>query len=813
MSLGRKRWLRQSVRAEAEEIARELGILPAVAAVLLNRGIKDVQSAHDFLNPSLAQLHSPWLMGGMERSVERIDRALRANEKIIVYGDYDADGICATAILVETLEILGGRVDYYLPSRFNEGYGLQREALEKIKNRGAGLVVTVDCGINAAGEAVYAREIGLDLIITDHHQPLGTAVEAVAVLNPLKPGCGYPFKYLSGSGIAFKLAAALLETRGRDFPAELLDLAALGTVADVAPLLGENRSIVAVGLEEISRLRRPGLKALATVNALSGSQINSSTVAFILAPSINAPGRLGEAEPAVQLLLARDEKTASDLAQKLKQENILRRETEQQVMVEAEAVLLADPAVAGERVITLAAEGWHQGTIGIVASRLAERYWRPVVLVALENGKGRGSARSIPGFDITAALAAGAELLERFGGHEQAAGLTVTADQVARLRASLNRYAAKHMDEASLLPGLILDDELSEHEISSELARQLSRLQPFGTGNPKPQFFARGWELQSWRLVGAHKNHLKLMLSGENRRIEPIFFSGAYLEPQLSPGRDIELALSLKEGFFRASPVVEIELKDLRYRDSGFSGPVEVVDRRDKGDRARRINDLIIHIPGAAIFVSTIKRRADLEKNLPPGSMPIILTGGGGKGSFSANVAPADLILYDLPLYDETLELYFRRRPPEGQVRVHLLYEKTDLEINKLLLEMTLPDLAALAQIGQALMETAAAEAPVDFSTIKRIFPFQPAQSFWQRCRNILTETEILSPAGLLRPAVGFEEGSWRERLECSSAYRETRELKQRCLRFQNKLLEASPDELAAYWSSRLTRAAAIDHY
>jgi len=272
------------------------------------------------------------------------------------------------------------------------------------------------------------------------------------------------------------------------------------------------------------------------------------------------------------------------------------------------------------------------------------------------------------------------------------------------------------------------------------------------------------------------------------------------------------LALSLKDGCFRNAPVLEIELKDLRYSDSGLSGPVEVIDRRGKGDRARRLKELLRQIPSAAVFVATNHRRAGLGKNLPPGLRPIILTSGGGSDSFLANPAPADLILYDLPLYDEILELYFRRRPAAGQVRIHLLYEKRDLEINKLLLEMTLPDLAALARIGQALMETAAVGAPVDFSTVKRILPVQPAQSFWQRCLDIFTETAILDPAGLLRPPAELGEDSWRERLECSSAYRETRELKERCLRFQNKLLEASPDELAAYWSERLTRAAAIDH-
>lgn len=812
MSLSGKRWTWPPESAMAEEIARELGILPATAAVLVNRGVCDLMSARDFLNPSLDHLHSPWLMCGMEQSVERILSALQRTEKIVIYGDYDADGISATATLVEILRRLGGEVDFFLPSRFNGGYGLHREALGHIKDGGADLIVTVDCGINDVDEVTYARELGLDLIITDHHKPLEKITGAAAVLNPLQDGCAYPFKHLAGVGIAFKLAAALCERCGEDFPVELLDLAALGTVADVVPLLGENRNLTAAGLAAISSFHRPGLKALAEASDLTIDKINSGTVAFVLVPSINAAGRLGEAEPAARLLLERDEEKARVLAQRLYRENCLRRETEQQVLRDAEAALLSDPKAAGEMIITLAKEGWHYGIIGIVASRLTERYYRPVVLIALENGIGRGSARSIPGFDITAALAACASHLERFGGHAQAAGLTVAAARVEDLRKDLNRYAALHMAEADLIPQMALEGELAGSELSLELARQLARLQPFGSGNPTPLFITRGWELKSWRLVGATRSHLKLNLGGKSGNIAPICFSGAPLEPFLSPGREVESAINLKEGFFRGEPVLNIELKDMRYSDSGRSGRIEVIDRRSQGDRLRLFKELLHRCSAAtAVFVATQKRRASLEETLPPGVKPFFITSGGDNTALPTGIALKDLILYDLPLYDELLEPFFRHCSKEEDIQIYLLYERKDREINQALLERSLPGPAALEQIYRAFIEAAAAGEAGAFpgAAVQRLAT-KPAESFLKRCHAIFTETGLLVNGEPAQLNFNLPEIPWTELLERSSGYREIRELRDKCSGFQEQLLEAAPEELAAYWMVQFKRIVAL---
>lgn len=806
MSLVGKHWSWPNETAVVQEIARKLDIPPAAASVLVNRGICDAQSARDFLNPSLEQLHSPWMMCGMEQSVERILRALGRNEKIVIYGDYDADGICATATLVEILRKLEGQVDFFLPSRFNGGYGLHSEALEQLKDGGADLVITVDCGINAVDETTYARQLGLDLIITDHHKPLAKITGAAAVLNPLQDECGYPFKHLAGVGIAFQLAAALCEKCGRGFPAELLDLVAIGTVADVVPLLGENRILTTAGLSEIESFRRPGLKALAEASDLKSDRISSTTVAFILAPSINAPGRLGEADPAARLLLERDEEEARVLAQQLYRENCLRRETGQQVLRDAEAAILEDPKAVGEMVITLAGEGWHHGIIGIVASRLAERYYRPVVLIALDNGIGRGSARSIPGFDITAALAACASHLERFGGHAQAAGLTIPAARVKDLRKDLNRYARIHMTETDLIPQMALEGELAGSDITLELARQLNKLQPFGTGNPAPLFFTRGWELKSWRLVGTDRSHLKLSLDGESGNLAPIFFSGASLEPLLYPGREIESVVKLKEGFFHGEPVLDIEMKDLRYCDSGRSGQIEVIDRRGKGDRVRRIKELLRRCSaGTAIFVATQKRRSDLEANLPAGVKPFFITSGKDYGGLPAGAILKDLILYDLPLNDELLKPFFRYCSKEGNVLIYLIYEHKDREINQALLERSLPDPDGLKLIYRALVETAAAGEPVAFpGPVVERFPIKPADSFLKRCQTILTDTGLFVNG--VPSCLELSEVPWAELLERSDGYREIRELRDKCAAYQEFLLEADAEKLAAYWMEQLGR-------
>lgn len=810
MDLSRKHW-HSPAPAPGEKItalAEELGVLPAVARVLYHRGIVRAADARTFLHPSPDQFHSPWLMKGMQRAVERIGAALEKGEKMVVYGDYDVDGITAAALLVEALRQLGaGAVDFYLPSRFRGGYGLHREALEQLSAEGAGLVITVDCGTNAVGAAAAAHSLGLDLIVTDHHQPFETLAGAAAVLNPLQEGCRYPFKKLSGAGIAFKLAVALMERAGAPFPDHLLDLAALGTVADMVPLLGENRVLAACGLERMRRSPRPGLRALAETGGVQPEQIRSYTLAFVLSPPLNAAGRLGEADPAIHLLLEQDEGKAGKLALALHRINRQRRDTGVQILQQAEAILAADRPAAGEHIITLAGEGWPHGVIGIVASRLAERYCRPVVLISLDGEEGRGSARSIPGFDITAALHGCAPLLERFGGHAQAAGLTVKAARVDRLRSELDRYAAPRLQPEQLVPLLELDTELAPPEIGLDLARQLALLEPYGAGNPPPVFCGRGWELKSWRLVGSDRKHLKLNLARERVTAAPIFFSAASLEPALDRGRRFDLAFTLKEGYFNGRPVLNMVLKDLRRGDRFSGGRVTVIDRRGKRERLALLKKYLdAGSAPAAIFAGTKRRKAALKQRLREEPPLAFLSSGGDNYEREGSVSAVEcrvLFLYDLPLSGKMLEPFFRNCPGDGAVRIYLLYSEVDRKRNELLLNLALPSRRVLGEIYRAWSE-AAAGGNVDFpGKLRKDLVPQAGERFWKRCLKIFAE------AGLCRGGVPYPpEGlsDLEPSFDSSPAFRASLELRESCLRYQEMLLKGSSEELAVCWSELLQR-------
>lgn len=816
MNRNGKRWILPSPgEGQVAALARELQVAPAVARALVHRGVADAEQARAFFNPSPEQLASPWLMQGMDCAVERILLALDKGERVALYGDYDADGITATALLVEVLRALGGDPLFELPSRFAEGYGLHAAALEKLRGAGCTLAVTVDCGITAASEAEYARAIGLDLIITDHHRPREALPRACAVLNPLQEGCCYPFKELAGVGIAYRLAAALREKCGGRTAEEWLDLAALGTVADVVPLTGENRVLAALGLERINRHARPGLKALAEASGLQVAMINSGHLAYILAPALNAAGRMGDPLPAVHLLLEREEAAARPLAASLRQENQRRRAVEQQIFSEAEAALALDPGTSdGRHILVAAGEGWHPGVIGIVASRLVEKYYRPVVLISLEGEEGRGSARSIPGFDITAALSATSGLLERFGGHTGAAGLTVAAGRVAELAAALEAYAARALKEVDLVPSLFLDGEMEEHEITLETARQLNLLQPFGTGNPEPVFCSRGWDLLSWRQVGAAKSHLKFSLDRGGRALNPIFFSAAERAASLQRGRALDLALALREGIYRDQPVLEVELKEIAFGDSSGSGRVTVIDRRGKGAGISYIRELLRR-SGApvAVFSGTAARRAQLAQGLDGyGPVHFLTSGGNGgesggggagmTGGGAGETAPRDLVLHDLPVHFSAVAPFFSAAPPGGELRVHLLFDTRGLRLNAGLLAAALPEEAALEEACRAVRESAAGDgsgtaAGLTPAAFFALLPPGVGESYRRRSLEIFLEAGILEqvPGGSLKVR-GNKTGE--NSYAASPAYREACSLREQCRLFQEALLEEGGEAVAA---------------
>ncbi|MEA2146520.1 MAG: single-stranded-DNA-specific exonuclease, partial [Solirubrobacteraceae bacterium] len=466
----------------ALRLRRELGIGHVLAQVLARRGLTDPELARAFLNPR--ERHDPGAFSGLDRALAMIERHVAAGSRITVHGDYDVDGVCATAVLVGALRAVGGNVGWYLPDRIDDGYGLAGATVQRLAARGTELLITVDCAITAVEEVAQARSLGLDVVVTDHHSPRADGVlPDCPIVHPAL--CGYPCPALCGTAVAHKLAEAL----GAPTVADDLELVALATVADLMPLQGENRRLVREGLAALANTGRPGLRALMEVSRCDPSGLDTHDLGFRLAPRINAAGRLRRADAGLELLLTDDRRRAAEIAAELDAINAERRAVEQRILWEAEAQV----AELGERsAYVLAAEGWHPGVIGIVASRIVDRTHRPTVLVALEGEFGTGSGRSIPGFDLLGALHAAAGELERYGGHRAAAGLTVRAERVAALREAVQRHAAEMLTEEMLTPVERVDAIVSGAELGLDLADELAALEPCGLGNPKPRLLVPG---------------------------------------------------------------------------------------------------------------------------------------------------------------------------------------------------------------------------------------------------------------------------------------------------------------------------------
>lgn len=493
------RWLIKSVDQQlVEQIAREARISPLVARLLVNRGVKTAEAAAQFLDPRLHHLHSPYLMKGMSEAVARIQQAVATSERILIYGDYDVDGTTAIVILKKAIELLGGRADFHVPHRIRDGYGMKDDVIERAAAEGVRLVISVDTGIRAFAAAEAAHRMGLDLIVTDHHLPEDRQLpHALAVINPNQPGCEYPCKSLCGAGVAFKIAQALLEAKDetdarRRLLPSFLKMAAIATIADAVPLVGENRVIAKLGLAGLRDPRNPGLRALMTIAQLDDKQrqLSASDVAFRIAPRMNAAGRMDVAQTVIELFETHEEDKARDLAARLNQLNSDRQQSEQQI-VQALEQRLTEPQFADARCIVLDGEGWHRGVIGIAATRVVERTYRPALVISRENGEGHGSGRSIPAFHLLAALESCPELFTRFGGHSHAVGFSLPCERIGELRERLDRYARERLTSEDLIPVLEAEAEIELSGINPELIRAVQRMEPFGVGNREPVFIAR----------------------------------------------------------------------------------------------------------------------------------------------------------------------------------------------------------------------------------------------------------------------------------------------------------------------------------
>ncbi len=546
-------------------LAHKLRISPVVAQILINRGIHTIEQGRCFLCSELDSLHNPLLFPDMDRAVTRILKAIQGGERILIYGDYDADGLTATALLARIFQRLGYDVASFLPNRMVEGYGLHLEALKRELARGVSLVITVDCGISDVAEASWAKENGIDLIITDHHEPPATTPPAFAVINPKYGKNKYPFKELAGVGVALKLGQALLAAAGQGSEAwrDYLDLACLGTIADVVPIQGENRILVKHGLPALNESRWPGIQALIKVSGVKNKNINTREVAFGLAPRLNAAGRIGTPELALELLLTDNYDEALTLAGRLNQANLERQRIESAVLAEALDKLEREPEKKESSVIVLASENWHPGVIGIVAARLTKRFHVPALLIAVEGEEGRGSSRSVPGFNIHTALAHCQEYLLGYGGHALAAGFTIKSSDIERFTRALEAYAREATQGKKLFPQLEIDGLIQISQLSEGLVNEINLLRPFGHANPDPLLSCRGAQLLESRGVGKGAAHLKMRLRSDNTILDGIGFNlGAYAEV-LASGEAVDLAFVPDINEYNGKRSLQLNVKDL----------------------------------------------------------------------------------------------------------------------------------------------------------------------------------------------------------------------------------------------------------
>jgi single-stranded-DNA-specific exonuclease len=561
-----KRWTIRKHDADAvNKLALELSVKPLVAALLIARGYDDGEKAFQFLNPGNDHLHEPFLLKGMRGAVDRIQKAIADREKVLIWGDYDVDGTTGTVLLRKMFTLLGAETGFHVPNRFTEGYGINIPALEEAQRDGYTLVISVDCGIRSFGPLEWARDHGLDVIVTDHHlsDEIRGNPPAVAIVNPNQTDCKYPDKNLAGVGVAFKLAHALLREKGLENEvAGFLKIAAIGTVADVMNLTGENRAIVTMGLLDLPKTDNWGLKALMEV-ADCRSDMTSYHIGFRIGPRINAAGRMDVAKHVVELLECGEFSEARRLAEVLDGRNRERQQVQQRI---TELALFETQGISDKHFVVVSGEGWHQGVIGLAASRIAEKLHRPTIVISVKDGMGHGSARSISNFHLVNALDTCSDLFEQYGGHAAAAGMKIKNENIPSLQLRLNEYAASTLKDDDLIPELMIDALVTSKSLGLDLVESFARFEPFGAGNPKPVFVTRDLVLRDEPYVMKEK-HLKLKLVGEcGRSFEAVWWDGVDRSKgqTLKPNSRIELAYVAEANTWQANTRLQLVVEDLR---------------------------------------------------------------------------------------------------------------------------------------------------------------------------------------------------------------------------------------------------------
>jgi single-stranded-DNA-specific exonuclease len=560
------------ITQKVQSLSQELSISPVLTEILVSRGIDTFEKARTFFRPSMEDLQDPFAMNHMDVAVQRISLAMLNNEHIIIFGDYDVDGTDSTAMLWKFLKDTGANVSYFIPDRIKDGYGISTAGIDHVHDVGATLLIAVDCGITAVQQVEYAHSLGIDVVICDHHEPGNELPNAVAVLDALKPACSYPFKYLCGCGVAFKLIQALAATDpirsklGDDAPKRLLDYlqyVTLATTADIVPLVNENRVMVKLGLELMNSIPVPGIRALIETSGLSLGRISSGQIVFVLAPRINAVGRLGDANRAVEMLASESYDRAVQIARVMENENFQRRKIDEETFLQAQEIVEKFLEADNDSAIVLHQEAWHPGVIGIVASRLVERYYRPTIMMTTVDGVAKGSARSISGFNIHEALKRCEDKLIQFGGHKYAAGLTVELDRLDEFRDAFKQVAAELLTEELLTPEIKIDAELQLSDLTPKFIRVLNQFAPFGPENMRPVFAARNVEvLGQPRIVG--KNHLRFKVRSNTHIVDAIGFNLGHLINRVRSGSKVDVVFSLDEGEFAGETVPQLKIRDVK---------------------------------------------------------------------------------------------------------------------------------------------------------------------------------------------------------------------------------------------------------
>lgn len=560
-----KNWIVKSLgKSMGNEITRKFNINEEIGQILINRDISTEEDLYLYMNPKITSLRDPFLLKDMDRAVARINQAMDKGEKICIYGDYDVDGVSSTSILSLYFESIGYPVDFYIPNRLDEGYGLNDEAIIHIGEMGTDLIISVDCGITSVKEVETARKLGIDVVITDHHEPQEELPRAYAVIDPKREDCSYPFKGICGCGVALKLIHAL--SGDEEFYRNInryLEIVALATICDVMPVLDENRIIVKNGLEIMGKGHNLGMRELLKVCGIDDTKIKSSHLGFAIGPRINASGRLGFSRLGVDLFTSKDPQRAQELAEAMNLKNEERQMVEAKILMEAEAIINENPHYDRDKVLVLASKGWHHGIIGIVASKLTEKYYKPTILLCIEDGLATGSARSIKGFDMFKALCECRDLMVKFGGHEQAAGLTIKEENITTLRDKINSIADYELEIEDLIEDINIEFELEEDSIGLDLVKDLHILEPFGIKNPTPYFMVRDYKVKKAYLIGKDKNHLKLSIEKEYA-YDCVGFNMGHLMEKFSVGDRVDLVFQLDENTFKGKTSLQMLIKDIR---------------------------------------------------------------------------------------------------------------------------------------------------------------------------------------------------------------------------------------------------------